>query len=62
MFAQFRVLFEIVAEYLGILGLCDILHTLTPVPKSESTNLWGLLSDSNFTTEKYFAQKRQDMV
>jgi len=33
---------------------------LTPVPKSETTNLWGLLPDGKFTTEKYLAQKRQD--
>ncbi|MCL2279545.1 MAG: hypothetical protein FWC20_09095 [Oscillospiraceae bacterium] len=33
---------------------------LTPVPKSESTILWGLLQGNKFTTEQYLAQKKQD--
>ena len=33
---------------------------LTPVSKSESTNLWGLLQGDKFTTEKYLAQKSKD--
>jgi virulence-associated protein VagC len=33
---------------------------LTPVTKSQTTNLWGLLPDDKFTSEKYLAQKRQD--
>ena len=33
---------------------------LTPVVNAEPTDLWGLLPDGKFTTEKYLAQKRQD--
>ena len=34
--------------------------TLTPVASTEPTDLWGLLPDGMFTTEKYLAQKKLD--
>ena len=34
--------------------------TLTPVDNAEPADLWGLLPDGKFTTEKYLAQKRAD--
>lgn len=33
---------------------------LTPVVNTEPVDLWGLLPDGKFTTNKYLAQKRLD--
>ena len=38
----------------------DGVITLTPVTSAETSDLWGMLPDGKFTTEKYLAQKRLD--
>lgn len=33
---------------------------LMPIQEKTTDNLWGLLADGKFTTEKFMEQKRQD--